>query len=111
MFVGGSPGGTAGGVKTTSIRLVTLCIKGEIMRTDHVNLGHFSISNNLIRKAVTVFIIYSLVLLGGTFLLCVIHPEHSMLLLLFESVSALATLGLSANLTPVLSREAHIILM
>ncbi len=111
MFVGGSPGGTAGGVKTTSIRLVTLFIKGEIMRTDHVNLGHFSISNNLIRKAVTVFIFYSLVLLGGTFLLCVIHPEHSMLLLLFEAISALATVGVSANLTPVLSRAAHIILM
>ena len=111
MFVGGSPGGTAGGVKTTTLRLVWLFIKNDIKGQENVNIRKKTVRPALIKKAVTVFIVYSLVLLVGTMLLCALHPEVSAIHMLFEAISALATVGVSANLTPSLSRLAQGVLM
>lgn len=111
MFIGGSPGGTAGGVKTTTFALVVLYFKSQITKRKHTNIYNRTIHPELISKALTIFIAYMLVLFIGTFAMISIHPEINPIFLLFEAISGLATVGVTANVTPLLSMAAQGVLM
>lgn len=111
MFIGGGPGGTAGGLKVTTFALIILLAISEIKQSKFVNFRHHTIPTGLIRKAYVIFLMYVSMLILGSGLLLALEPDIPYLHLLFEAISALATVGVSANLTPSLSEASHIVLM
>lgn len=113
MFIGGSPGGTAGGVKTTTFGLLLLGIWNELHGRERIVLFKKQISKENISKGLTIVAI-SLFVLFGMVLICLIVEPFSLMELSFEAVSALATVGLSMNITPhlsVIGKIAMILLM
>ena len=102
MFVGGSPVGTAGGVKTTTIAV--LCVTAYCTITGRRQIGLFnrSLSSATIRKAVAVVGMSLTVLLGSTILLSLV-TDAPLVDILYETTSATATVGLTRGLTPQLN--------
>lgn len=111
MFVGGSPGGTAGGVKTSTIALVGKLISTEAKGRNKVNYKYHTISFDLIRHALVILTAFILILFSGIALIALFDPEAPFEYIVFEVFSALGTVGVTANLTPILSRYSQTILM
>ena len=63
MFIGGSPGGTAGGVKTTTVLVVLLFIRSEIYEKKSINFRHHTISYEMARKSLMIFIIFTVIII------------------------------------------------
>jgi trk system potassium uptake protein TrkH len=110
MFIGGSPGGAAGGIKTTTFALIALLIVSEIKGQKHVNYAHHTIPMETVRRAIVIVATFTFFLLAGVGALMLIE-DQPFLFLLFEAVSALGTVGVSVNLTPELSRISQVVLM
>lgn len=111
MMLGGAPGGTAGGIKITAFLTLFLYARSEINGLPHTNLGHHTIDPLTIRKAFAVSSIFIVTFLAGFWLLNITDPGKSVLYLAYEAMSALATVGVTANLTPHLSQAGQFILM
>lgn len=111
MFIGGSPGGTAGGVKTTTFALVLLLVKREIQQKEHINFAKHTIPTSIVRKALVIFVVYIALLIIGSGLILLFDPQANFLDILFETISAISTVGVTANLTPTLSSPSQIIIM
>ncbi|MEG0496412.1 MAG: potassium transporter TrkG [Carnobacterium sp.] len=110
MFIGGSPGGAAGGIKTTTFALVILLIVNEIKGQNNINYARHSIPIDTIRRAIVVVFTFFACLMTGVSILLIVEDQPFMVLL-FEAVSALGTVGVSVNLTPELSRISQTVLM
>nr|WP_255946361.1 potassium transporter TrkG [Brucepastera parasyntrophica] len=117
MFIGGSSGSTAGGVKTTTFFIVFMyIIKGNAEKTN-INLFNRKIATATIEKAfnivmksmLCIFISVLLLLFSERALLEAGH--YGIFDLLFESVSAFCTVGLTIGLTPSLSIAGKLILI
>lgn len=111
MFLGGGPGSTAGGLKLTTFALVALLAIGEVRQTKYVNFAYRTIPDRITKTAFTIALMYTIALMVGSGLLLAFDPDVSYLKLLFEGISALATVGVSAGLTPHLSQASHVVLM
>lgn len=111
MFIGGSPGGTAGGLKTTTFALVVMLAVAEIRQKSHINFAHHTIPMFIVRKAFAIFLMYITILIFGSGLILLFDTHVDYLYVLFESISAFATVGVTANLTASLSIESQVILM
>lgn len=103
MFVGGSPGSTAGGVKTTTFGVLILKVRSVIKGVDDVEFAHRRISKDIINRALAVFFIANFVVISVTMLLAITERGTSLEYVIFESMSAFGTVGLSLGLTPSLS--------
>ncbi|MBO5159554.1 MAG: Trk family potassium uptake protein [Lachnospiraceae bacterium] len=102
MFIGGSPGSTAGGVKTTTI-MVLMLYSFSYMRKDSVtSVFGRSLEEDALRKASAVFFTNLMLALGVTIIISSIQ-SFPMLDLMFETFSAIGTVGMSTGLT----RELH----
>jgi len=110
MFVGGSPGGTAGGVKTVSLGLVLASIWSMFGGTGRVEIFKRRVSDSIVREALVVVAMGILVVSGGTFFL-LIAEDLTMKQVLFEVVSAFGTVGLSTGVTPTLSAAGKVALI
>ncbi|MFV8771179.1 TrkH family potassium uptake protein [Aerococcus urinaeequi] len=111
MFIGGSPGGTAGGLKTTTFALVLMLAIAEIRQKEFINFDKHTIPAKLLRQALVIFLLYTTLLIIGSGLILTFDPHIDFLYILFETISAFATVGVTANLTPALSMASQIILM
>ena len=111
MLIGGSPGGTAGGVKTTTFLVVLLFIRSEVYDERMIHFRNHSISQEMARKALTIFIVFTTLILTSVFLLSLTDPDAPLLYTLFETISAVCTVGVTANLTPTLSFLGKIVIM
>lgn len=110
MFIGGSPIGTAGGIKTTTLALLFLSAISTIKGERHVVVFHKRISHEIIKKALAVTIVSTVILLTLTILLY--HLEGGALLdTLFETTSAIATVGLTRDYTPLLHMPGKAIII
>jgi trk system potassium uptake protein TrkH len=100
MIIGGSPAGTAGGMKTATAALVLATIYSVIRQRNEVEVFRRGIAPDIIRRAVTVGALY-LALVGIiTLLLCVaMRTGHAFIDLFFEACSACGTVGLSTGVT------------
>lgn len=106
MFVGGSPGSCAGGIKTTTAAVWTARIRARLTGRQEVTLGRRRVAPEMVRRAALVLSVATLWNLAGIFLLtCTEGGRAGVRLeqLIFEQISAFGTVGLSANLTPTLS--------
>ncbi len=110
MFVGGSPAGTAGGVKTVTL-FVLLATTFSVIRSKRtVDVFHRQIGLEIAKKALAVFLFSLLVVIGSTFLLLIVQGGE-LLNVLYETVSATATVGLSRNFTGGLNLFGKIIVI
>lgn len=102
MFVGGSPGSTAGGIKTTTLGVLFLSthavVRGE---SEPVVFGRH-ISTETVRKALAIFLVSIFIILSVSFMLT-ITESAPLVDILYETVSALATVGASKGMTPHLT--------
>ena len=111
MMLGGAPGGTAGGIKITAFLVLLAYARSEIMGLPHTNFKRRTIDSLTTRKAIAVFIVFLSTFLLGLFLISVTDADKPLLFLIFEVMSALATVGVSANLTPTLTQAGQLIIM
>ncbi|MGN0665067.1 MAG: TrkH family potassium uptake protein [Huintestinicola sp.] len=110
MLIGGSTGSTAGGIKTNTIAvLVSSTLSVFRRREDTVFFGR-RIDESTVNKAAALLFIYLLLFAAGGISISLIE-ELPLLGCLFESASAVGTVGLSLGLTPTLSLASRIILM
>ncbi|KAB8319417.1 ATPase [Tolypothrix campylonemoides VB511288] len=111
MFVGASPGGTGGGLKTTTLRVLTSCTKAILQGKEEVLLYDRKITINLILKAVGALIGSVGTVIVSTILIALTDPKLEFIQILFEVVSAFATVGLSTGITSSVSPAAKLILI
>ncbi len=98
MFIGGAPVSTAGGVKITTIALVFLSAISVVRGREQVTAFRRTVPARLVRRASAIVFISLAVLLGGTVLLSLIQPGD-LSDLLFETASALGTVGLTRGVS------------
>lgn len=110
MFIGGSPGSTAGGLKTTTFGIMILYLIGIFKGSDEINFANRRISKDVANRTVAVIMISVIWVVSMTFLLAVFQPDMGLESLMFESLSAFGTVGLSLGITPYLSVMGKIIL-
>ena len=110
MFIGGSPVGTAGGVKTVTIVVLVASALATIRNKDDVVLFHRTISKPSISKAVAVTSVSFIVMFTSTVLLAAVTDANA-LDIVYETMSATATVGLTRNLTSTLTIWGKIIII
>ena len=98
MFIGGSPAGTAGGVKTVTVALLCASVISNIKGKNDVIVMHHKITDTVIRRCVAIIIFSFSVLVILTVMLLSVQ-EHSFLDVCYEMTSAIATVGLSRGMT------------
>jgi len=98
MLIGGSPVGTAGGIKTVTFTVLTATALATIRNKRDVSLFRRNLAKEAIYKTVAVFITFSFIVLISSFLLSAV-TDAEMLDIFYETVSATATVGLTRNLT------------
>lgn len=111
MFIGASPGGTGGGIKTTTFRVLTSCTKAILQGKEEVFLYERSVDISLILKAVGVAVGSVATVILATILIALTDPKVSLIQILFEVVSAFATVGLSTGITASITAAAKLILV
>lgn len=109
MFIGGSPGSTAGGVKTTTIAVLWATIKSGFKQNENVELHKRTIPNEIIKKAITILASSLMIILIFAISLACLE-KFKFVDILFETVSAFATVGLSTGITPHLSISGKVLL-
>lgn len=111
MFVGGSPAGTAGGVKTTTVAMLLLTCIGVIKGKRDTECFGRKIEPSVVRSGIAIVLITFLFWLSGVTLITVLEPHVDFLRIMYETTSAMATVGLTADLTPELGRASQAVLM
>lgn len=117
MFVGGSPGSTAGGVKTTTIAVLVALGLSRLRGRRYVELHQRAIPEDTIERGISVFMLASVVLIAGFFLVSLLQSaglsasaSHAQFLpITFEVISAFATVGLSMGETTRLTEPALLV--
>jgi trk system potassium uptake protein TrkH len=111
MFIGASPGGTGGGIKTTTLRVLTSCTNAILQGKEEVLLYNRKIAISLILKAVGVVFGSLATVIVATVLISITDPKLAFIQILFEVVSAFGTVGLSTGITATVSTAAKLILI
>jgi trk system potassium uptake protein TrkH len=110
MFIGGSPVGTAGGIKTVTLAVLVFTAYALISNKNEVSVFNRSLSKQVTRKAVAVSIMSFSIMFVSTLLLSA-ATNASALDVFYETVSATATVGLTRSLTPFLNLWGKIIII
>lgn len=110
MFVGASPGGTGGGVKTTTLGILVLSARAALRGREEVEAFGRTISPRLVYRALAITIV-GLGLLGSFAALLLATQEGSQVGLMFEAFSAFGTVGLSTGVTPHLTPLGRVLVV
>lgn len=124
MFIGGSPASTSGGIKTTTLAVLILCVINFILGKNEINVFKKNISLEIVRRAIVIFAISIFVVIMAILGLLISETSlqeeiysskiaefrtFSFMDIFFEVVSAFGTVGLSLNVTSSLSIVGKII--
>ena len=110
MLVGGSPGSTAGGLKTTTMAVLILNAFACFKRKENVCAFGRRIDDSVIKNAATIVMMYITLFFIGGVAICTIE-KLPLVASLFETASAIGTVGLTLGLTPKLSLASQLILI
>lgn len=110
MFIGGSPGSTAGGVKTTTIIVMYLYLWSTIQRTYGANAFGRRLEDDAIKRASTIFII-NLTLALGAAVYIMASQQLPMSDVLFETFSAIGTVGMTTGITRALNPMSRLMII
>ena len=119
MFIGGSPGSCAGGIKTTTARVLTAFVKNRFLPGDQSIIKNRAAGKTTVDNAITLFIFAVLTIMVAVFLLLLSEgnvggqdiSHHLFLSVLFEVTSAFGTVGLSMDFTGTLSSPGKLVII
>lgn len=110
MLVGGSPGSTAGGMKTTTLAVLIANTLACFRRKEDAQMFGRRIETSTIKNAATIFMMYIVLFFGGAIVISTVE-NLSFSTCLFETASAIGTVGLTLGITPELGVISQTILM
>ena len=110
MLIGGSPGSTAGGMKTTTFAVLLANTLAVFRRREHPSFFNRRLSNEVVSQASTILIMYLVLFLTAGLVISRVE-NLPVLTCLFETASAIGTVGLSLGITPQLSSISHLLLI
>ena len=110
MIIGGSPTGTAGGVKTVTFAILVFCVLSVAKQEESIMLFKRRVPQNLLSKALAIIVI-NLIVLMTSVLLLLVFDHGTFMDSCYECVSALATVGLTKGLTPNLTIAGKVIII
>lgn len=113
MFIGGSSGSTAGGLKVGTFAVIIMGMFNVFRGQKEINMGKKRIDYSLVSQALAIFAACLMLIITATIAICAIEhaPEASCKAVIFECFSAMGTVGLTMNLTPSLSAPSQIIII
>ena len=111
MFIGGSPGSTAGGIKTTTF--ITLLLFGFSYIRKNSSFGLFGrrLESNILNKATAVFVTNLSLVILASLIICMADNQLPVIDVIFETTSAVATVGMSTGITRSLSIVSKIVII
>ena len=110
MFIGGSPGSTAGGVKTTTLGIVIFTLISVLKGREDVEVYHKKLSQSTVYRAVAVFLLGISIVVMGVMVLSIAEVGATFEVILYEVLSAFGTVGLSQGITPSLTAVSKVTL-
>ncbi len=110
MFVGGGSAGTAGGVKVGTVGILLATIRAEMRGDDQVVVAYRAIPSSVQRSALTVIGLAVLTLALATSYIVFVEP-YTVEQVVFETISAFGTVGLSMGITARLREDSLVVLM
>jgi trk system potassium uptake protein len=110
MFIGASPGSTGGGVKTTTFAILVQSVKATLTNNNRVEMFERTIPNVIVVRCIAIFIISLITVSTGLLVMMRLETGKDFLSLMFETISAFATAGLSLGITAELSPLGKIIM-
>ncbi len=113
MFIGGSPGSTAGGIKTVTLAVVIMTVYATLKKREEVEMFKRSIRLVVVGRAVTVTLLFVAVLFGASLALSITENANGFTMsdIMFEAGSALGTVGLTTGITPSLTTAGKLIII
>ena len=111
MFIGGSPGSTAGGIKTTTIGVLIVTVVSVIRGREDSEVFKRRFSKDLVYKAFTLLFIGFTLVVIVTMLLSYTEKGTTFMSIFYETISAFGTAGLTLGLTPDLSNIGRILII
>jgi trk system potassium uptake protein TrkH len=113
MFIGGSPGSTAGGIKTVTLAVVIMTSIAALRKRQEVEMFKRSVRIVVVGRAVTVTLLFVVVLFTATLALSITENStgSTMSEIMFEAGSALGTVGLTTGITPSLTTAGKLIII
>ena len=110
MLIGGSPGSTAGGMKTTTLAVLVVSTIAVYKRNSEAHIFNRRIEVQIVRNAITIFVLYLTLFLVFGFIICIIE-NIKLIDSLFVTASALGTVGLSTFVSGTLSTASRILII
>ena len=110
MLTGGAPGSTAGGMKVTTIAVLMLIMQAVFRRKEDANCFGRRIPEDTVRYAATILLMYFLLFITGAMVIS-IFEQLPMQICLFETASAIGTVGLTLGVTPNLGMVSRVVLI
>ncbi len=111
MFIGAGPGSTGGGIKITSFVILCAAVYSYIQERKQTVLFHKAVRSEIVTKVFVSFFYFIGIFFFGLFLLTLSSPKIPLSDLLFETMSAFATVGASTGITPQLNISGKLILI
>lgn len=110
MITGGSPGSTAGGIKTTTVAVLFLSTLAELRNRRSVNVFQRRLDEELLRRVISILFVYLVFAFAAVTAICHIDG-FGLNAVCFEVFSAVGTVGLTAGITPALGTASKIIVI
>jgi trk system potassium uptake protein TrkH len=110
MFIGGSPGSTAGGIKTTTLAVVMISLWSSLRYAKNDNIFGRRLEDNALKRASAVVTVNLIIALSATFLIITTNVTLPLSDVLFEVLSAIGTVGLSVGITGDLNTFAQVVI-
>ena len=110
MYIGASPGSTGGGVKTTTIGVIILGVYSTLTSREDIEIKRKKIAWDVFNKAASIVFISLTYIICIVFFLSLLEKNKGFLELVFETVSAFGTVGLSLNITPELGNISKLLI-
>lgn len=111
MFIGGSSGSTAGGVKTTSVAILFICVLANIRSKSEAEIFKRRITSDTIKKAVSIVVINASLIFTAGIIISLVQGEFKLTDIMFECFSAMGTVGITTGITPELSVISQIVII
>jgi trk system potassium uptake protein TrkH len=109
MFIGASPGGTGGGLKTTTFMIVVAAMVASVEGRDEPVAGHHRISKDTLVKALSALSMYMIPTIFGTLILCA--QSEPFMNSAYECLSAIGTVGLTTGITSTLRPLSKVVII
>ncbi len=111
MFIGASPGSTGGGIKTTTFFVLIKSVLATIQGKKSIEFNKKTIPFELVDKAYSIVFMSLMIVILSVFALAIVEPTFDFIDILFETVSAFATCGLTSGISPEFSSAGKTILI